>query len=700
MVGDGTPASCTEAAFDVAWTQLYNDLGGTLTFQCGAAPHTIGFYVVKSVDNIQITVDGGGLITLQGLTIQPGGSGTRLFQIAEGGFLTLQNIVLTGGRSPTGTGWGSQGGAIVLWDDADDTDAYEIASLTMISSTIRDSASTAWGGAIANEGGVVHLENSGLYNNVAPYGGAFNGTGYETFINVTAAGNTAQQAGGALRFWHSPQVRISESTIADNLANTLDGGGLDIQSAHVRIDRSYIEHNTAARHGGGIQNQGVLTITNSRIALNTASQFYGGGINSNGVISLTQTTLQGNSAAQGGGAIFNGGGQLYLTKATVLENSATLGGGIYANGGGVIIEQSTIADNQATTGGGFYLTEIIGANANNWVKIGASDITGNRANQGGGGIAANRAYVTIHDTEIANNTSTAIHLSQTASGGSYLAVTQSSIHDNTGGGLYNGEASTLLIGNSTISQNGGWGLWSGQNSIHTALNFSTVRGNSAGQIKRTGGPLVLASTAIDGGGVAALNCATETGLPALESTHSWSSDSSCGQAVMVSSNFNLAALAMNGGTTPSHLPQIGSVLINAGGNCGSTTKNDQRGQLRPVGGACDVGAIETNPQTPIKLPQTISVTTPVSATVSQSPFVINANVSSGLTIIFSSQTPAVCTVTGNVVRLVMTGNCTLVASQPGDSTYEPAADVTMSFVVVVNPSGSMMRGAYLPLVAR
>jgi len=57
-------------------------------------------------------------------------------------------------------------------------------------------------------------------------------------------------------------------------------------------------------------------------------------------------------------------------------------------------------------------------------------------------------------------------------------------------------------------------------------------------------------------------------------------------------------------------------------------------------------------------------------------------------------------VSGNVVSLVMTGNCTFVASQPGDGTYESAADVMLSFAVVVNPSGSMMRGAYLPLVVR
>lgn len=60
------------------------------------------------------------------------------------------------------------------------------------------------GGAIANEGGIVQLEQTGIYDSHAPYGGAFNGTGYETFVNVTISGNTATQAGGGLRFWRSP----------------------------------------------------------------------------------------------------------------------------------------------------------------------------------------------------------------------------------------------------------------------------------------------------------------------------------------------------------------------------------------------------------------------------------------------------------------------------------------------------------------
>lgn len=43
-VGDGTPASCTEAALNAAVTQVVVGVqapGGVLRFACGAAPHTI-----------------------------------------------------------------------------------------------------------------------------------------------------------------------------------------------------------------------------------------------------------------------------------------------------------------------------------------------------------------------------------------------------------------------------------------------------------------------------------------------------------------------------------------------------------------------------------------------------------------------------------------------------------------------------------
>lgn len=51
------------------------------------------------------------------------------------------------------------------------------------------------------------------------------------------------------------------------------------------------------------------------------------------------------------------------------------------------------------------------------------------------------------------------------------------------------------------------------------------------------------------------------------------------------------ALADNGGLTLTHLPQIGSPLIDSG-NCDSSTLADQRGAARPQGYGCDVGAVE------------------------------------------------------------------------------------------------------------
>jgi hypothetical protein len=65
----------------------------------------------------------------------------------------------------------------------------------------------------------------------------------------------------------------------------------------------------------------------------------------------------------------------------------------------------------------------------------------------------------------------------------------------------------------------------------------------------------------------------------------------------------------------------------------------------------------------------------------QPPFTISATASSGLAVVFTSLTPWTCTVSGATVTLVGTGNCTIAANQPGNATYDPAAQVTQSFTV-------------------
>jgi hypothetical protein len=83
VVGNGTPGSCTDAGLNTALAG-----GGSVTFNCGPAPHTILITSQKSI-NLNTTIDGGGKITLDGQDAH------RLFDV--GAVLTLRNIVLSRG---------------------------------------------------------------------------------------------------------------------------------------------------------------------------------------------------------------------------------------------------------------------------------------------------------------------------------------------------------------------------------------------------------------------------------------------------------------------------------------------------------------------------------------------------------------------------------------------------------------------------
>ena len=74
------------------------------------------------------------------------------------------------------------------------------------------------------------------------------------------------------------------------------------------------------------------------------------------------------------------------------------------------------------------------------------------------------------------------------------------------------------------------------------------------------------------------------------------------------------------------------------------------------------------------------------------PFAINATASSGLLVNFSSQTTTICTVSGNMVSLLAMGTCTIQASQPGNTNYAAAPDVTQTFIVTA-PNISLLAPA-------
>ena len=79
--------------------------------------------------------------------------------------------------------------------------------------------------------------------------------------------------------------------------------------------------------------------------------------------------------------------------------------------------------------------------------------------------------------------------------------------------------------------------------------------------------------------------------------------------------------------------------------------------------------------------QTISFGPLANATLADSPVTVSATASSGLTVTFSTTTPAVCVASGTSITLVGVGTCTVQADQAGDATYNPAPPVTQSFEV-------------------
>jgi len=80
--------------------------------------------------------------------------------------------------------------------------------------------------------------------------------------------------------------------------------------------------------------------------------------------------------------------------------------------------------------------------------------------------------------------------------------------------------------------------------------------------------------------------------------------------------------------------------------------------------------------------QTITFANPGTQNFSDTLSLAQASSTSGLPLTFTSQTPAVCSVTSATVTFSSGGTCTIDADQPGNSAYLPAITITQSFTVL------------------
>lgn len=329
-------------------------------------------------------------------------------------------------------------------------------------------------------------------------------------LKGAGAGRTTISGGGpVVTIGSDVSVSISGVTITGG-SNPFTGGGI-FNEGTLTLTNCIVSDNTA-KSGGGIDNEpgGKLTLEDSKVTGNDATFAAGGIYSSAGTATLIHSVVRDNTAEDGGG-IFIFRGTVSLTDSTVSANRAGysgLGGGIYnANYEGTLtLEHSTVSDNTAGTeghgsdenGGGIYNSGT--------AALTNSTLSDNRAAHTGGGIFNRRgATLTFEAGRISGNAAG-------EDGGGIdnpgaATLTNSKVIVNTageeGGGIYNlGENASLTLTDDTVSGNsavlgGGIYNYSGRNFTDfligtLTLANSTVSDNTASQ---SGGGIYNSGTA-------------------------------------------------------------------------------------------------------------------------------------------------------------------------------------------------------------
>lgn len=467
---------------------------------------------------------------------------------------------------------------------------HSLATLVITGTNIQynttDGGFDTYGGGIYQEnGGLRMFQSYALYNH-AKYGGGINVVNSTATLQESGASfNTATVGdGGGLRSLNS-SVLLNNGATNFNQATTV-GGGISNQGTLTITSQAQVYYNFVSRNGGGIyQFAGSTTIISSTLGNNQACCLLGGGsygmgggiYNEGGTVALRNALVSSNIANGRGGGILNFD-VLTVDRSTIVGNTSyggdqvtqTYGGGGIYNFGNATVISSTIRGNSTTTldGGGFYNGWYGNATLNNVT------LSGNTAAQDGGGMKNNLGIATLTNVTFSGNTAQA-----------------------DGGGVYSDHGQTNLqhvtfSGNSAFNGGGIYNL-----TVYTTRTVSlqnTIIANS----------------------ISGYNCVSDFpgSLNVVSQGYNLSDDGSfaaaghCPSAFagtdQSNTNAKLGALANNGGPTTgpnlepmlTHLPLPGSpaidLILPGTSGCNTTYKIDQRNVTRPQGTACDIGAVE------------------------------------------------------------------------------------------------------------
>ena len=548
---------------------------------------------------------------------------------------TITGCAFTGNAAGPGDG---SGGALYLFGDT-----------SLIDCTITGNA--------AKNGGGICSDKAGVSVGAAPQYNIYINPGALSLTGCLIAGNSAQGSGGGV--FNDGGMTLTQCSLSGNTANS----GAGIFDGTISIAYGYYGKNYA----GAVADLNNCTLTGNSATL------YGGGIVNQGALTLTECTLSGNTAKAGGGLddLKRVVGNPY---APLVPNSASL-------------SYCAITGNSASTYGGGVMNE--GA-----LDLTDCTISGDTAMHDGGGLA-NISLSFFYGFQYSPPVAVA-------------TVTNSTLYGNTSlyGGAISNEAAKLTLANDTVTANRTTGVGNYAAALGTItskgdiLLYNTlIAGNSNGVSPNTA-PGDVANT-IDP--KSAYNLIGDGDLLTGISNGTQGNQIGSASAGTVI-NAGLGPLANNDGPTETIALLAGSPAIDAGSNAlaidpgtQQALPSDQRGPgyARIINGTVDIGAFEYGAVlvTPTQLAATPPPTSPLAVTANLS-LTITAEDNSGDTAIaFGSPVtvqiasgPAGGTLSGTLTETADSG----VASFSGLTFNEPG-----SYVLTV--SGGGLSGSIGPI---
>jgi hypothetical protein len=357
---------------------------------------------------------------------------------------------------------------------------------------------------------------------------------------------------------------------------------------------------------------GTLELDNLKIQNGVGRDNGGGGIAIHGLdVTMRNMTIVHNRAAHWGGGIVSGN-FLKIHNSYIASNSADMGGGIFIYHNGADISDTTIAFNHANShGGGVY------SSGNQWeVKLTRSIVANNTSDTSTPGVIA--AFVAINSSGVNFNRSKA-HAQGAVSGQTQIIVHNSSIVGNEGGtGSHAGGlcCSYVSLKNSTVANNVGataGGVYA-QSLGATATTFSGNRATATdgsgggGAIYSGGNRPNLRATILAGNAGSNPDCFSYYGVISegynlignnknCEIAFGGSGDKVGTPAAPINPLLGQATYQEIGsGSGYPVMPLLaGSRAIDAIPSSACPFAHDQRGQTRPSGAGCDIGAYEVHP---------------------------------------------------------------------------------------------------------